>query len=156
MQAFDPDLPSEDEEDEDYNPLKDKDSEDDDKKPSAGKGGRKRARQRTLPLADRDDELTEPLSADLCGLPKVKPDQPPTPRSSAKKAKVDALWAQLNGKQQFTAVPSDAPPPAQPDAREPTTAKPKPLNLAQLCRPVQAKQQPFADTVWCPCQTVCL
>lgn len=115
-------LPSEDEEDDDYDPTLDKTAEKEDllqqPKPAAKS---KRTRGALLHQEDAGDEddLEDEEQLDL----------PTDPASLAKRRKAMEAWASLNGGATARTAPAQAEAPATK----------KPLNLAALCKPAPKK-----------------
>lgn len=115
-------LPSEDEEDQDFVP--------DEKDEGAKRKKAKRVRGAAMgaqPGGDDEDDHAQagPSSAVDQELEDARPD----PKREAKKAKVDALWQQLN-------------------ARQPARAAPQATSLSQLCRPASQLRKGAEDNAW--------
>lgn len=138
-------LPSDDEEDDDYDPTEAQLAEDKIGKPKASQSAKKRRRGGTANLTEAEaGDQAENL--DLEELADVE-----TPAATAKKAKVDDMWAQLNkGKapKQSAAASSAAAAqvPAEPAENTAPAAKAT-ISLAAFCRPVASTRKADSDAV---------
>ena len=138
-------LPSDDEEDDDYDPSRDElASADNVGKAKGSQSNKKRRRGGTASVPD----LQTGDPPEDTGLGEFEDTE--TPLTSAKKAKVDLLWAQLNkGK----APKQPAVTSSKATAQEATPVAPdtapvaKPISLASFCRPVASTRKADSDAV---------
>lgn len=139
-------LPSDDEEDDNYDPTKDATAEKQDllvpaSKTQAGSSKRKRG------VVGADSALADDGEGDAED--EEDDDGPLTPRSAAKKAKAAAVWEQLKLASGVSSKSSAAP---QSTGGVAGAAQPhlisKNVNLASLCRPVKQQKKPDADKFW--------
>ena len=138
-------LPSDDEEDDDYDPTEAQLAEDKIGKPKTSQSAKKRRRGPTANLTEAEaGDQVEHL--DLEELADAE-----TPASTAKKAKVDDMWAQLNKgkapkKSAATSSTAAAQVPAEPAENTAPAAKAS-ISLAAFCRPVASTRKADSDVV---------
>lgn len=135
-------LPSDDEEDDDYDPTGEELSAAGTSKRSKGNQSNKKRRRgdtASVPEPEADETADQ-------GLDELADAE--TPGNSAKKAKVDQLWAQLNkGKasKQPAGTHGSTPEPVQAVQQDLPAAKA--ISLAAFCRPVASKTKADGDAV---------
>ncbi|KAL4458082.1 hypothetical protein ABPG75_012947 [Micractinium tetrahymenae] len=122
-------LPSDDEEDQDYVP-----DEVDEEERRAAKAAKKPKRLRGAAAGAGADAEAEPEGQAPADELDDEDDALPASKREAKKAKVDALWSQLNRKPAATA------------AARPTSGGSG--SLASLCKPARSQGQGGADEAW--------
>lgn len=141
-------LPSEDEEDDDYNPTGEEVSAADKASKSQSKQSIKKRRRgviTSVPELEPGNETVDPASEELADAE--------VPVNSAKKAKFDQLWAQLNSvkaPKQSSAITGSA---AQlkPSLKSPSAMPAaKSVSLAAVCRPVASRKKADSDVVGMP------